>query len=119
MKTAPKTCKAGSRAFGTSKKSSLSVGTRVDLYRYCALAEKDPVNTLKTISVNVLYVFFDWLIEKRKDTLGAASTLQTYWNVFCLVRKKETGYHMLDPLIKSQMHGVCSLCRLSLVADRF
>ena len=61
---------------------------------------------LKGISINVLFVFFDWLLSVRKDRLGAASTLQTYWNVFCLVRKKETGCLEIDPLIKSQMHGV-------------
>lgn len=38
--------------------------------------------------------------------VGAASTLQTYWNVFCLVRKKETGCQEIDPLVKSQMQGV-------------
>ncbi len=58
------------------------------------------------ISINVLYVFFDWLLSSRKDTMGAASTLQTYWNVFCLVRKKETGSLEIDPPVKSQMHGV-------------
>ena len=42
----------------------------------------------------------------RKDRLGAARTLQTYWNVFCLVRKKETGCLEIEPLIKSQMHRV-------------
>ena len=33
---------------------------------------------LKDISINVLYVFFDWLLSSRKDRLGAASTLQIY-----------------------------------------
>ncbi len=62
--------------------------------------------TLEDISINVLYAFFDWLLRERKDSLGAASSLQTYWNAFCLVRKQETGRHQIDPLIKSQMHGV-------------
>ena len=76
---------------------------------------KDPVATLKGISINVLYAFFDWLLRERKDRLGAASSLQTYWNALCLVRKQETGYHQIDPLIKSQMHGVCrSSQRLSI-----
>ena len=74
--------------------------------RYCVFTEKDPLITLKKNSINVLYVFFDWLFTVRKDTLGAASSLQTYWNVCCLVRKKETGCLEIDPLINSQMHGV-------------
>lgn len=60
--------------------------------------------TLKAISINVLIAFFNWLLCEQK--VGAASTLQTYWNVFCLFRKKETGCLEIDPLIKTQMHGV-------------
>lgn len=77
-------------------------------YQYCQFTEKDPLITLQKISINVLYAFFDWLLSVRKDRVGAVSTLQTYWNAFCLVRKKETGYQAIDPLIKSQMHGVRS-----------
>ena len=62
--------------------------------------------TLQGISINILYAFFDWLLMERKDSLGAASSLQTYWNALCLVRKQVTGCHQIDPLIKSQMHGV-------------
>ena len=62
--------------------------------------------TLEGISINVLYAFFDWLLTERKDSIGAASSLQTYWNALCLMRKQETGCHQLNPLIKSQMHGV-------------
>jgi len=69
------------------------------------------VATLEGISINVLYAFFDWLLRERKNSLGAASSLQTYWNALCLVRKQETGCHLLDPLIKSQMHGVYQLRR--------
>ena len=78
----------------------------IEADRYCEFTGKNPVMTLKEISINILYVFFDWLLSIRKDRLSAASTLQTYWNVFCLVQKKETGYLEIDPLIKSQMHGV-------------
>ena len=77
--------------------------------RYCHFTKKDPVATLKSISINVLYAFFDWLLRERKNSLGASSSLQTYWNALCLVRKQETGYHQIDPLIKSQMHGAGQL----------
>lgn len=30
--------------------------------RYCALTKRDPVQTLHTISINILYVFFDRLL---------------------------------------------------------
>ena len=50
--------------------------------------------------------------------MGAASTLQTYWNVFCLVRKKETGSLEIDPLVKSQMHGVSEHLLTSALANK-
>ncbi len=87
----------------------------IDTARYCQFTKKNPLVTFEAITINVLYAFFDWLLTERKDSIGAASTLQTYWNVLCLVRKKETGCYQIDPLIKSQMHGVYqSLLRASL-----
>jgi len=91
------------------------VGDLMDIDRYCTFTEKDPLITIKEVSINVLYVFFDWLLLVRKDTLGAASTLQTYWNVFCLVRKKVTGCQEIDPLVKSQMQGVRKLLHISIL----
>lgn len=64
------------------------------------------METFRGITVNVLYAFFDWLLTKREDSIGAASSLQTYWNAWCLVRRQETGCFQVDPLIKNQMHGV-------------
>ena len=55
--------------------------------RYCQFTKKNPVATLEGISINVLYAFFDWLLRERKGSLGAASSLQTYWNALYLVRK--------------------------------
>lgn len=87
----------------------------IDTARYCQFTEKDPVLTLKSFTINVIYTFFHWLLTIRKGSISAASSLQTYWNVFCLIRKKETGCHQIDSLIKSQMHGVYqSLLRISL-----
>ncbi len=74
--------------------------------RYCGFRGKDPVETLKLIPIKVLHNFLHWILQERSETLRTASSLQTYWNTFCLVRKKETGYHLTDPLVKSQMHGV-------------
>lgn len=81
----------------------------IDAARYCQFTEKNPVATLEGISIKVLYTFFSWLLGERKGSIGAASSLQTYWNAWCLVRKQETGGHQLDPLIKTQMRGVYSL----------
>ena len=74
---------------------------------------------LKRISINILFVFFDWLFSVQKDRQSAASTLQTYWNVFCLVRKKETDRPEIDPLIKSQIHGIWEPHSTSLLANQY
>ena len=34
----------------------------MNVNRYCEFTGKDPVVTLKGISINVLFVFFDWLL---------------------------------------------------------
>ena len=82
--------KTWSRSFGTSKDlSSISPWIKhylIDTARYYQFTKKNPVATLEGISINVLYAFFDWLLRERKDSLGAASSLQTYWNALCLVR---------------------------------
>ena len=97
----------------TSKVSSLPLFTQrivqslTSTARYCQFTKKNPVAILIGISINVLYAFFDWLLGERKDRPDAARSLQTYWNALCLVRKQETGCHQINPLIKSQMYGVC------------
>ena len=49
----------------------------ISLNRFYELTNKDPIITLQCISINTLYVFFNWLLSVRKGTLGATSTLQT------------------------------------------
>ncbi|KAL9582090.1 MAG: hypothetical protein Q9212_003502 [Teloschistes hypoglaucus] len=93
------------RVYGKGRENMLNL-VKNFWYQYCQFTKKNPVATLEGISINVLYAFFDWLLRERKGSLGAASSLQTYWNALCLVRKQETGCHQIDPLIKSQMHGV-------------
>ncbi|KAL8626100.1 hypothetical protein Q9189_008220 [Teloschistes chrysophthalmus] len=93
------------RVYGKGSENMLNL-VKNFWYQYCQFTKKNPVATLEGISINVLYAFFDWLLRERKGSLGAASSLQTYWNALCLVRKQETGCHQIDPLIKSQMHGV-------------
>ncbi|KAI9893013.1 MAG: hypothetical protein M1814_000897 [Vezdaea aestivalis] len=74
--------------------------------RYCKGTRKDPVETIKRMSIAVLYNFFHWLLEVRRTRIKSTTTLQTYWNVFVIVRKKLTGYPSIEPLVKSQMTGV-------------
>ncbi|KAL9027313.1 MAG: hypothetical protein Q9196_004144 [Gyalolechia fulgens] len=93
------------RVYGRGSENMLSL-VKNFWYQYCRFTKKNPMAILEGISINVLYAFFDWLLRERKGSLGAASSLQIYWNASCLVRKQETGCYQIDPLIKSQMHGV-------------
>ena len=81
----------------------------MNFIKYCQFIEKDSVIIFKNISINVLYVFFDWLLKKRKNSLDVINFLQTYWNVFCFVRKQKTNYHQIDSFIKNQIHEACQL----------
>ena len=47
----------------------------IDTVRYCEFTKKNPVVTLESISINVQYAFFNWLLRERKDSIGAASSL--------------------------------------------
>ena len=68
--------------------------------------EKDRLQFLQEIPIRGLYNFFHWLLTVRRESFRAASSLQTYWNVFSLIRKKETGLVFIDPTIKAQMTAV-------------
>ena len=81
--------------------------------RFCQFTHIDPVENLKRIPIKVVHSFFHWVLRQRSDTLRAASSLQTYWNTFGLVRRKETGCCVIDAEIKRQWQGVSGLglCR--------
>ncbi|KAI9888214.1 MAG: hypothetical protein M1814_001087 [Vezdaea aestivalis] len=74
--------------------------------RYCKVTEKHTIDTLKDLPISVVYYFFHWVLQLRRTRINTVGTLQTYWNVLGNVRKQMTGCHIIDPLIKSQMHGV-------------
>ena len=83
MQTAARICRAESRIFDASKKIFSAINQWTDEIwwmsdRYCKFTEKDFLTTLKKISINVLYVFFDWVLFSWKNIVNAISTLQTY-----------------------------------------
>jgi len=82
-------------------------------FRYCEYVGKDPMTVLRTIPIKVLDSFFHWVLHTRRESLRSASSLQTYWNVFTLMRRSETGIIDVPLLIKAQM---CAI-RQRLAAD--
>lgn len=73
---------------------------------YCDFVGKDRLQFLREIPLRSLHNFFHWLLTARRKSIREASSLQTYWNVFGLIRKKETGLVFIDPTIKAQMTAV-------------
>ncbi|KAK0838493.1 hypothetical protein LTS02_017738 [Friedmanniomyces endolithicus] len=51
-------------------------------------------------------LFFHFLLAHRRQTLRHTSTLQTYWNTLCLVRRRETGLMVIETHVKDGMVGV-------------
>lgn len=74
--------------------------------RYCTSTQKDPVECLRLFNISTVATFFHWLLRTRQATLRKASTLQTYWNTLCLLRKAETGLHIIPQELKASMVGV-------------
>ncbi|KAL2829106.1 hypothetical protein BJY01DRAFT_261370 [Aspergillus pseudoustus] len=54
-----------------------------------------------------LFNFFDYTITTRRQHIDAASTIQTYWNYWTLIRKHKFGLS-IPPSIKDGMVGVRS-----------
>ena len=76
------------------------------IYSYCTFMEKDRRQFLREIFISSLYNFFHWLFTVCWESFWVASSLQTYWNVFGFIRKKETSLMFIDPTIKTQMTAV-------------
>ena len=53
-----------------------------------------------------LVCFFRWLIRESHGTIDSSRSVQTYWNVLCIVRRQETGLIDMDPVLKHQMMNV-------------
>ncbi|KAK3615754.1 hypothetical protein LTR22_027317 [Elasticomyces elasticus] len=71
---------------------ALARGIRAQWQSFCHKVKKDPVEELKCFEVN-----------QRRATLRHTSTLQTYWNTLCLVRKRETGLQHVPSHVKEAM----------------
>ena len=53
-----------------------------------------------------LVCFFRWLIRESHGTIDSSRSVQTYWNVLCILRRQETGLIDIDPVLKHQMMNV-------------
>jgi hypothetical protein len=46
------------------------------------------------------------LIRESRGSIDCSRTVQTYWNVLCMLRRQETGRIDIDPVTKHQMFNV-------------
>ncbi|KAK3614318.1 hypothetical protein LTR56_027328, partial [Elasticomyces elasticus] len=82
---------------------ALARGIRAQWQSFCHKVKKDPVEELKCFEVKRLSLFFHFVLAQRRATLRHTSTLQTYWNTLCLVRKRETGLQHVPSHVKEAM----------------
>ena len=81
--------------------------------RFCTtILERDPHACFETVSVPILYRFFEWILSQKfgKDGrrlrgIKTSSSLGTCWKIFRLVYERATGVK-LDPKLNRLMHKV-------------
>ncbi|KAI9923770.1 hypothetical protein MW887_008398 [Aspergillus wentii] len=75
--------------------------------RFCEETKREPTELMvqDNLSIATLYNFWDYTLEKRRKHIEAASTLQTYWNIWTTERRKRTD-RSLPSAIKDGMIGV-------------
>jgi hypothetical protein len=76
--------------------------------RYFATVNADSKQALREFSIRDLVCFFCWLIRESHGSIDCSRSVQTYWNVLCMVRRQETGLIDIDPVTKHQMKNVGS-----------
>ncbi|KAM3424156.1 hypothetical protein BST61_g11301 [Cercospora zeina] len=77
---------------------------------FCEQLQLDAIVELQQVRIRVVHAFLVWLLGKRH--VEHSSTLQTYWNTLCMVRRRVTGDVHFPLDVKLKMRDV----RLSLVA---
>jgi len=71
--------------------------------RYFSTVGSNPEQALVEFDIRDLVCFFRWLIRESHGTIDSSRSVQTYWNVLCIVRRQETGLIDMDPVLKHQM----------------
>jgi hypothetical protein len=74
--------------------------------RYCDRVKIDAKQALEAFTEQDVSCFLDWLVEESRGGIGAAGSVQTYWNTLCTVRKVETGHITIDAHMKYRMTNV-------------
>ncbi|KUL81733.1 hypothetical protein ZTR_09836 [Talaromyces verruculosus] len=75
--------------------------------RFCNETKRDPLTLMQEHPPCTLkiYNFWDYTLTTRRDRIDAASTLQTYHNVWTLIREQKTGLSIPQSLKKPMADG--------------
>ncbi|KAK2035837.1 C2H2 finger domain-containing protein [Colletotrichum somersetense] len=86
---------------------------------YCEVLERDLLQCYKTLSIKILYNFFDWYLSqkvgkdgRKRSGIKKKSSLGTYWKIFRLVFESALGERISSKLghsmrkILAKKHGL-------------
>ncbi|KAH2496255.1 hypothetical protein KXV76_005809 [Aspergillus fumigatus] len=80
--------------------------------QFCAFLRKDPQEEFTRLSISIMYIFLDWVLNlqcgkdgRRLPGTKCKSSLDTSWKVFRLVYKRETS-NKITKQMNRQMHHV-------------
>ncbi|CCF42280.1 C2H2 finger domain-containing protein [Colletotrichum higginsianum] len=75
---------------------------------YCEVLNRDPRHCYETLSIKLLYNFFDWYLSqkvgkdgRKRNGIKKKSSLGTYWKIFRLVFERAMGERIASKLGRS------------------
>ncbi|KAI1931890.1 hypothetical protein LOZ66_006984, partial [Ophidiomyces ophidiicola] len=66
-------------------------GIKRKLQRLCPAIQTTVKDYLRNLDFGQIKIFFDWLRDKHRNTIGSANTLNTYWRELKVLYVRETG----------------------------
>ncbi|KAK6222509.1 putative C2H2 finger domain-containing protein [Colletotrichum tabaci] len=85
---------------------------------YCEVLDRDPRQCYETLSVGILYNFFDWYLSqkvgkdgRKKSGIKKKSSLGTYWKIFRLVFERAMGERIASKLGRSMRKVIGRLAK--------
>jgi hypothetical protein len=90
--------------------------------RYCKYGGKNPEQSIRAVTLRLLYSFFGWVLDQRRGKSGrrvcgikSSSTLGTYWKIFRLIYE-EANDSKIHGKLNRKMHRVSTLSLVLLIS---
>ncbi|KAK1973628.1 C2H2 finger domain-containing protein [Colletotrichum cereale] len=85
---------------------------------YCEVLDRDPRQCYETLSVGILYNFFDWYLSqkvgkdgRKRSGIKKKGSLGTYWKIFRLVFERAMGERIASKLGRSMRKVIGRLAK--------